>query len=136
MIVMSNVNKIIVHVTKETPESPPTNVHIETEGEVNSLDALYALYGAIGNVTEVLLRTGVSVTWDTYSHIQHEQIMDVISPAVGNSLYESMRSNLDLVESIFKIIESKDEDKIREFAERQAAEFASRNIVIEEPEDG
>jgi hypothetical protein len=133
---MSDVRKIIVSLNKDSQFSMPTNVGLETEGDVHSLDAIFALYGAIGNVTDVLLRTGVSVTWDTYSHVQHEQIMDVIAPVVANKLYESMQDTLNLIESIFKIVESKDEDKIREFAEEHSVEFAKNHIVVEEPEDG
>jgi hypothetical protein len=110
--------KIVITITKDKEDSgPPSDIRMETEGDVNAVDAIYSLYGAVGNVVEMLLRSAATAVFDTKSHIFHEQLLEGLAPFAARHFLDSVRTTLTFVDELLKLIESKDEQVIRDWLE-------------------
>ncbi len=110
--------KIIIDITKDDDSSgPPSDIRMETKGDVNAVDAIYTLYGAVGNVVEMLLRSATTAVFDTKSHVYHEQLLESLAPFAAKHFFESVKTTLLFVDELLKLIESKDEQVIRDWLE-------------------
>ncbi len=110
--------KIIITIEKQDDSNgPPSEIKMETEGDVNAVDAIYSLYGAVGNVVEMLLRSATTVAFDTKSHIFHEQLLEGLAPHAARHFFDNVKSTLEYVDELLKLIESKDEQIIRDWLE-------------------
>lgn len=110
--------KIVLTIHKDDDSNgPPSNIQMETEGDVNAVDAIYSLYGGVGNVVEMLLRSATTVVFDTKSHIFHEQLLEGLAPFAAKHFFDSVRTTLTFVDELLKLIESKDEKVIRDWLE-------------------
>jgi hypothetical protein len=110
--------KIVLTISKnDGNDGPPSDIKMETEGDVNAVDAIYTLYGAVGNVVEMLLRSAATVVFDTKSHIFHEELMEGLAPHAAKHFFENVKATLTFVDELLKLIESKDEKVIRDWLE-------------------
>jgi hypothetical protein len=110
--------KIVLTIHKDDDSNgPPYNIQMETQGDVNAVDAIYSLYGAVGNVVEMLLRSATTVVFDTKSHIFHEQLLEGMAPFAAKHFFDSVKTTLTFVDELLKLIESKDEQVIRDWLE-------------------
>jgi hypothetical protein len=110
--------KIVLTIHKDDDSNgPPYNIQMETQGDVNAVDAIYSLYGAVGNVVEMLLRSATTVVFDTKSHIFHEQLLEGLAPFAAKHFFDSVKTTLTFVDELLKLIESKDEQVIRNWLE-------------------
>lgn len=110
--------KIIITIDKtEDSNGPPSQIKMDTEGDVNAVDAIYSLYGAVGNVVEMLLRSATTVVFDTKSHVFHEDLLEGLAPHAARHFFDNVKSTLEYVDELLKLIESKDEQVIRDWLE-------------------
>ena len=110
--------KIVITISKDRHSNgPPANIQMDTEGDVNAVDAIYSLYGAVGNVVEMLLRSATTAVFDTKSHIFHEELLEGLAPHAAKHFFESVKTTLHFIDELLKLIESKDEQVIRDWLE-------------------
>ncbi len=109
--------KIVVTITKEQEDGPPSDIKMETEGDVNAVDAIYSLYGAVGNVVEMLLRSATSTVFDTKSHVFHEELLEGLAPHAAKHFFDSVKATMLFVDELLKLIESNDEQVVRDWLE-------------------